>query len=265
MKFTLGLTAGKPGSYTSLRVVRRRSAPRASYTRQCLGEEYVQKTVFNRYLSATGKITLYRACERGRNFRITLGTMELSNVKLTDSPRSDKSWYRRSFYQVLNSARLIREELSKGGERWAQYSFVIKFACRLLNVQARLDEHGEVWWHLPKNSARYLRAAGLDPDTLEIVDRDRALAAWYQLLETSRFWPSRVGEYLEKVGRGEVTGKNPRLEWALARRARMAAARKAALGSVGCRMPGSQPVSYEADALSIHERISARMRMNRQK
>ena len=117
-----------------------------------------------------------------------------------------KPWYQEHFADILNTARLLRAYLS-GKPDYSQptvFSSAIKLACRILSVDVRHAANGRNYWRLRKNSDSSLRAAGLDTETLEIVDLDRARACWMQLIETRLFRPERQQEFLERVRRGET-------------------------------------------------------------
>lgn len=159
-------------------------------------------------------------------------------------------YYARSFGDVVVCARLIKGYL--GGERKrAIYRACIYFAARLLGVRA--VGTGRVQWYLPANSSYYLRSAGLDPVTLRAVDLDLCRAAWFQLVETGLYRPWLQGEWLERIARGQITGRCERVEAAIARRRAGWRARELAAG----RAP--QETDY------LRTKISQSMRINRDK
>ena len=122
--------------------------------------------------------------------------------------------YQQHFADVLNCARVIRDYLG-GKPEFSQptlYSTAIQWACRVINVQVHHATNGRNYWRLRKNSDSFIRAAGLDTETLEIVDLDRAKACWMQLVESWVFRPERQAQNLERVRRGEKTVSNSKLE-----------------------------------------------------
>ena len=114
--------------------------------------------------------------------------------------------YKQYFADVLACAHLLRAYL-RGKPDFSQsvaYPSAIKYACRILNIDTHQAPNGRNYWRLRANSESFLRAAGLDVETLEIVDLDRARACWFQLIETRLFRPERQAEFLERVRRGET-------------------------------------------------------------
>ena len=111
--------------------------------------------------------------------------------------------YRDGFRQyssdVLEFARCLKGYL-ESGPRVTLYPAVVGRAARLLGVMARVDERtGRVYWYLG-NWKRKLRAAGVEPDSMRVVDVERWRAAWQQLVELRGFRESRQAEYMAGEG-----------------------------------------------------------------
>jgi hypothetical protein len=95
----------------------------------------------------------------------------------TDNPRS-----------TIEAVRMIQSYFSDGTrDKVVIHYKAIKRASRLLKLMTKTDEHGNLSWVRSSEWRSRLVLAGLDPDTLEIVDQERWDLAWEQMSRTRTF------------------------------------------------------------------------------
>jgi hypothetical protein len=88
---------------------------------------------------------------------------------------------------IAESIRALMAYLRDRPPRRCLYPKSIKMASRVLGLTAKLVG-SRAYWHLhPVKHRERLEAAGIDPDTLEVVDHNRYALLWQQLTLTGRF------------------------------------------------------------------------------
>ena len=87
---------------------------------------------------------------------------------------------------VRDSIRMILRHFGEGLEARCVPHQAFKKAARILKCMAHLEEK-RVTWSMGREWRERLKLAGLDPDSLEVVDEGRWDLCWEQLCETWTF------------------------------------------------------------------------------
>jgi len=103
--------------------------------------------------------------------------------------------YRHRFDELLEVARFVRAYLAwqNGRPKVPLIKTYIRLAMHLVGTERRQSTGGPLYrprWYLTKDKRgtdQRLRAAGIDPQTWEIIDERAAAWAWHQLRTTKYF------------------------------------------------------------------------------